>query len=533
MIQFMNNEPAHFESLYPDNTRENEISKILSFIKEGNSCQIISLPGGGRSNLLGLLTYNQGVRIKHLGENQKWFHFVLSNFAEVRKRSLFDVTKFLFLNLIDSIHARHSGLSRISLHHEESERDSGVSRHGRDPQNDDGKAIGSDDIKTLKEIFNESIVSNDELVLLHGLKRAIDLLSIEKELTVVFLFDRFEDYIPSASQEFFTNLRVLRDRAKYRFSVVFSLHKPLEDLIGEDILLDFYQFVAGHTVYLSLFDKIGIDFRISYMEKVGGKTLEKEIIDAILDQTSGHANLTRLAVETVIDSTDVIPNLFRDLGPDSKKMLKQVQHDKGKELSNFLLEQKSMKAALLDIWKSLTPSEQNILSHRHSGEEERRLQNLPASFMAQRDSGRAHSSLARMTTGFDESHIYLENVGLIKNGKITIPLFAEFVKHFNKESSNIIFDPNTNEVKKGYIMLSDSLTSSEYKLLRFLLQNSSKIIEREEIIKSVWADTKSTAGVTDQALDQLIFRVRRKIEDDPISPLHLLTVKGRGFRFTP
>ncbi|OGH14799.1 MAG: hypothetical protein A2687_00990 [Candidatus Levybacteria bacterium RIFCSPHIGHO2_01_FULL_38_26] len=66
-----------------------------------------------------------------------------------------------------------------------------------------------------------------------------------------------------------------------------------------------------------------------------------------------------------------------------------------------------------------------------------------------------------------------------------------------------------------------------------MVQNPNKIIEREEIINIVWANTKSTAGVTDQALDQLIFRVRKKIEDDPNNPEHLQTVKGRGFRFLP
>ncbi|MEK7517246.1 MAG: NAD(+) synthase [Patescibacteria group bacterium] len=40
---------------------------------------------------------------------------------------------------------------------------------------------------------------------------------------------------------------------------------------------------------------------------------------------------------------------------------------------------------------------QQALPFRHSGEEERRLQNLSASFMIERASGRAHSSLARMT----------------------------------------------------------------------------------------------------------------------------------------
>jgi len=456
-------EPTHFESLYPPDTRQHEIAKILAFIKEGGSCQAIGLPGGGRSNLLGLLSYNRNVRIKHLGENQKWFHFVLSNFAEVKKRSLFDVTKFLFLNLVDSLRER---------------------------------GMESEHQKALV-IFKESLNLNDELVLFGGLKRVIDLLAIEKELTVVFLFDRFEDYIPTAAPEFFTNLRALRDRAKYRFSVVFSLHKPLEDLIGEDVLLDFYQFVAGHTVYLSLFDKIGLEFRISYIEKVSGKKLNKDTIDAIIKVTAGHPNLTRLAVETLLERNQESFGSAQDRSGIRNQGLIQV-----------LLEQKPIRAALFDIWKSLSPAEQNsltavILIPNH------REKNLDPSV----------SSLPQD----DSPSAYLQNVGLIKNNKITIPLFAQFVKQFSKASTHITFDPNT---------LSDSLTSSEFKLLKFLFQNNNRIIEREEVINAVWVDTKSNAGVTDQALDQLIFRLRKKIEDDPNKPAHLQTVKGRGFKFT-
>lgn len=468
-------ESTHFESLYPPNTREAEISKIISFIKEGSSCQAIGLPGGGRSNLLGLLSYNRNVRIKHLGENQKWFHFVLSNFAEVKKRSLFDVTKFLFLNLVDSLRER---------------------------------GMESEHQKALV-IFKESLNLNDELVLFGGLKRVIDLLAIEKELTVVFLFDRFEDYILTAAPEFFTNLRALRDRAKYRFSIVFSLHKPLEDLIGEDVLLDFYQFVAGHTVYLSLFDKIGLEFRISYMEKVSGKKLNKDTINAIIKVTAGHPNLTRLSVEAVIDTRNVILRSEATKNPQRTAKNDGILRFTQDDIVEFLLEQKPIKAALFDIWKSLSPSEQKLLTtvilipnHREK--------NLDPSV----------SSLPQD----DNQRSYLQNVGLIKNNKITIPLFAQFVKQFSKESTHIAFDPNT---------LSDSLTSSELKLLKFLFQNNNRIIEREEVINAVWVDTKSNAGVTDQALDQLIFRLRKKIEDDPNKPAHLQTVKGRGFRFMP
>src|SRR4030042_3644997 len=97
---------SHFESLYPENTRDNEIEKILVFIKEGNSCQVVSIPGVGRSNLLGLLAYNKKVRIKHLGQEQKNFHFVYLNFSEIHKKPLVEATKFIFLNLVDSLKER-------------------------------------------------------------------------------------------------------------------------------------------------------------------------------------------------------------------------------------------------------------------------------------------------------------------------------------------------------------------------------------------------------------------------------------------
>jgi DNA-binding winged helix-turn-helix (wHTH) protein len=65
-----------------------------------------------------------------------------------------------------------------------------------------------------------------------------------------------------------------------------------------------------------------------------------------------------------------------------------------------------------------------------------------------------------------------------------------------------------------------------------MIENKERILEKEEIINAVWKEAKTTLGVTDQALDQLIFRLRKKIEENPNVPQHLLTIKGRGFKFT-
>ena len=81
--------------------------------------------------------------------------------------------------------------------------------------------------------------------------------------------------------------------------------------------------------------------------------------------------------------------------------------------------------------------------------------------------------------------------------------------------------------------MSDNLTKSEFRLLRHFISHPDAIIDRDEVISVVWKESASTEGVTDQAVDQLVFRLRRKIEDDPNSPEHIHTIKGRGFKFTP
>lgn len=454
-------ESSHFESLYPPESRYEEIEKILKFVKEGKSVQLIGLPGVGRSNTLGLLSFNKKIRKKHLGEHQKWFHFVECNFSEIRKRPLHKATKFIFLNLVESLRER-----------------------GKYPEAQ-SRFAGINSFDSVNKIFKESIEVNDEMVLFQGLKRAIDLLCIEKELTVVFMFDRFEEYIPQITSEFFANLRVLRNRAKYRFSIVLSLNRPLDELLEPVLFADFYEFIADNIVYLPILDKSGLDFRISYLEKISGKKIEDKIVESVIGFTGGHGKLTRLCLEVLASN-----------------------EQSTKDLKSYFLNHKSITGALYEIWASLLPEEQKSL---------------------------VASPLVASN--------YLNNVGLVKNpsagsGQVefAIPLFDEFAKTLLRQdfgrAQQITFDQNTNDIKRGNNSLSDILTSSEFKLLKFLLENPDRIIEREEIIKSVWKDEKTTEGVTDQALDQLIFRLRKKIEDDPNNPVHLRSIKGRGIRFS-
>lgn len=440
------NIPAHFESLYPDTTRFEEIEKIISFVKSGRSAQLIGLPGTGKSNLLGMLSYNKNVRLKHLGENQKWFHFVYMDFSEVRKRGIRDTIKFMLISTAYSLSER--GLTQ--------------------------------EYEVVNKFLKEGLAFSDELILFQSLKKSIDFLAIEKELTVVFLFDRFDQYLPDLSQQFFLNLKILRNRAKYRFSCLFALGRPLEDMVDPTILSEFAEFMSGNVAYLNIYDPVGLDFRLSYLEKVTGKKTDQATKKSIIAATSGHGKLTRLSYEVILSQGTHVSNL-----------------------KQFLLDKTVIKNALFEIWNALTPSEKNLLKNPGG-----------------------------QIDGSKDSYLVLS--GLFKNGEIAISLFATYVSSLPSQNQlSITYLPDRNELLQGNESITEKLSPSEFRLLRFLLENQGKICEKEEIIRAVWKDSQTQEGVTDQALDQIIYRLRRKIEENPNNPIHLQTIKGRGFKFIP
>ncbi len=71
------------------------------------------------------------------------------------------------------------------------------------------------------------------------------------------------------------------------------------------------------------------------------------------------------------------------------------------------------------------------------------------------------------------------------------------------------------------------LTPRELKVLAFLFRERGRAISREAILNEVWG--VEYYGTT-RTLDQLIVKLRQKIEGTPSEPRHLLTVHGLGYR---
>jgi two-component system response regulator RegX3 len=68
----------------------------------------------------------------------------------------------------------------------------------------------------------------------------------------------------------------------------------------------------------------------------------------------------------------------------------------------------------------------------------------------------------------------------------------------------------------------------EFDLLEILVRNSGRVLTRGQLIDRVWGS--DYVGDT-KTLDVHIKRLRAKVEEDPSNPVHLLTVRGLGYKY--
>lgn len=99
---------------------------------------------------------------------------------------------------------------------------------------------------------------------------------------------------------------------------------------------------------------------------------------------------------------------------------------------------------------------------------------------------------------------------------------------------------NTDEIRSGDYLLSVKkravfvsgekieLSQIEFQILELLISNKGKTFDRSEILKYAWGDRFYG---DDKVVDVNIRRLRIKVEKNPSSPGHLITVRGKGYKW--
>jgi DNA-binding response OmpR family regulator len=74
------------------------------------------------------------------------------------------------------------------------------------------------------------------------------------------------------------------------------------------------------------------------------------------------------------------------------------------------------------------------------------------------------------------------------------------------------------------------MTPAEYNLLTYFLSNPDRALTRDMILNSVWG---YESFPNTRTVDAHVVKLRQKLECDPNTPRHFLTVHGVGYRFLP
>jgi len=93
-------------------------------------------------------------------------------------------------------------------------------------------------------------------------------------------------------------------------------------------------------------------------------------------------------------------------------------------------------------------------------------------------------------------------------------------------------------VESGVVRLNRraiQLSPKEFSLLVYLYENRGKVCSKDEIGRTVWSEYKHSSpadqsGIYDYQIENLIRRLRTKIENDANTPVLLITVRGLGYK---
>jgi hypothetical protein len=126
----------------------------------------------------------------------------------------------------------------------------------------------------------------------------------------------------------------------------------------------------------------------------------------------------------------------------------------------------------------------------------------------------------------DEIQVALSVRLLFVGAEATLPLTQEMLR---VAQPGLRLNKSQRQVWVNGIALDPPLSLSQYRLLEILWEHKGKIVTREEVIAAVWPESDE-AGITEQAIDALVRRLRDRLAEVDADHEYLVTVRGHGFR---
>lgn len=330
----------------------------------------------------------------------------------------------------------------------------------------------------------------------HSLSAVVKTIFEQDVRAIVFLFDQFDAVYETLNGRFFANLRAIRDEYKYQISFVLLSRNELAALATSPEREEFEELFSSNTIGLGPYNK---EDSLLMLQRVGnryGRKLDAKKSQTLIELTGGHPGMLKAAAIA----------LFKENLEPAKERT---------ELFDALLHVTDVLSECDKLWTSIGSAEQQFL---------RRLE--------------TDSSPPRDK----QTKSLLQLKGLIKVNDNDVvhfsPLFAEYVSRWKgiepaatKLAAGAIRMDTAGEVWVNDELVMPALTKKELLLLEYLCLSPGRLRTKDEIIAAVYPDEhRSGAGVSDDALNAVVKRLRDRLGAYSGFGDKIVTVRGKGYR---
>jgi hypothetical protein len=99
-------------------------------------------------------------------------------------------------------------------------------------------------------------------------------------------------------------------------------------------------------------------------------------------------------------------------------------------------------------------------------------------------------------------------------------------------SQDLRLEQDSRRVWIGEREIIPPLSPAQYQLLALLFEDTGRVYSREQVVERVWGE-EEREGVTEQAIDALVRRLRERLAEVAPDGQYVVTVRGYGFRLDP
>lgn len=111
----------------------------------------------------------------------------------------------------------------------------------------------------------------------------------------------------------------------------------------------------------------------------------------------------------------------------------------------------------------------------------------------------------------------------------TVPMEAGKISRIGVRTGKLYLDSRSRRVWIGAVEVLPPLSAQQFRLLKALYDQEGKVVPRQELVEATWGNDEAR-GVSEQAFDALVRRLRDRLAMIDNQNAYLITVRGHGLR---